>query len=198
MKKQSIALILVFVFALFGTAAAAFLGFQMASASAPPHGRLVSLASNPALPFSQVSPGDPERGRELFMGTRHFVNDGPPCMGCHNVDSEGLLGGGALGPDLTNVVTRLGEDGLQALLANIVFPTMRPIFKQHALTAQEQADLVAFLVTQAGKPETNREGLVIGLSVVGTIAAVVLIGYAFRRRLRGVRSPLVQTARAKK
>jgi mono/diheme cytochrome c family protein len=45
--------------------------------------------------------GDPERGESLFRGDIHFANEGPPCMGCHNIGSYGNMGGGMLGPDLT-------------------------------------------------------------------------------------------------
>lgn len=44
-----------------------------------------------------------DNGRKLFMGYTHFEHEGPPCMGCHSVGENGLLGGGAMGPDLTNV-----------------------------------------------------------------------------------------------
>lgn len=40
------------------------------------------------------------------MGYTHFEHEGPPCMGCHSVGENGLLGGGAMGPDLTNVSNR--------------------------------------------------------------------------------------------
>jgi mono/diheme cytochrome c family protein len=46
--------------------------------------------------------GDAAGGRELFIGRVAFHNGGPPCMSCHSISGIGALGGGTLGPDLTN------------------------------------------------------------------------------------------------
>ncbi len=148
------------------------------------------LSSDKSLPL-----GDADRGKELFMGDLHFQNGGPPCMGCHNIGSNGILGGGVLGPDLTNVSKRRSEADLAALLAN-PSQTMQPIFSEHPLTSQEQADLLAFLAASAGQPETNREWTVIGISLVGFIAAAALAQIVYRRRLHGVRKSLVSKARS--
>jgi hypothetical protein len=138
-----------------------------------------------------------KRGQDLFMGYAHFENDGPPCMGCHNVGSNGLLGGGAMGPDLTNVSTRLSPTELAATLAN-PGPVMKPIFSEHPLTAGEQADLIAFMNASSGQRETNREWVVIAISLAGFLAVIGLIQLLYRRRLRGVRKPLVEKARSGK
>ncbi len=151
-----------------------------------------------ALPKS-ASIGNVEEGQKLFMGNLHFQNGGPPCMGCHNIDENGLLGGGALGPDLTNVSTRRSQSELAAILSNpdaSKTPIMQPIYAEHPLTAKEQADLLAFIDASAGQPETNREGVVIGISLAGFVAAVGLLGFVYRGRLRGVRKPLVKKAQA--
>jgi hypothetical protein len=131
------------------------------------------------------------------MGNLRFQNGGPPCMGCHNIGENGLLGGGAMGPDLTNVSTRRSQSELAAILSNseaAKAPIMQPIYAEHSLTAEEQADLLTFIDASAGQPETNREGLVIGISLAGFVAAVVLLGFVYRGRLRGVRRPLVKKA----
>ncbi len=102
-------------------------------------------------PAQAVPMGDIERGPDLFMGNLHFQNGGPPCMSCQNIGSNGLLGGGAMGPDLTNVSSRYSEPDLAALLTK-PGPVMTPIYAEHALTAEEQADLLAFLQASAGQP----------------------------------------------
>ncbi len=154
--------------------------------------------SAPGALSAQASPvGDIGRGQDLFMGNVHFQNGGPPCMGCHNVDSNGILGGGALGPDLTNVSARYSQSDLAAILGNPK-PTMKPIFSEHPLTAGEQADLLAFLQASAGQPETNREMWVMAISLAGLLAAAGLAGVIYRGRLRGVRKPLVKQARSSK
>jgi mono/diheme cytochrome c family protein len=148
-----------------------------------------------AAPVAELPAGDPARGEALFMGNSHFENDGPPCMGCHNVDSKGLLGGGALGPDLTDVSTLYSEAGLAAAMASIPWPTMLPIFNEHPLTPAEQSDLTAFLQTTAGQPAANREWFILGLSLAGFLAALGLTGFIYRGRLRGVRKPLLEQTR---
>ena len=131
------------------------------------------------------------------MGYTHLENGGPPCMGCHNIGSNGVLGGGAMGPDLTGVSTRRSPSELGETLTN-PGPVMAPIFSEHPLTAEEQADLIAFMEVSAGQPETNREWLVIAISLAGFLAAVGLIQFLYRKRLRGVRKPLVKKARSQK
>ena len=143
--------------------------------------------------------GNTERGQKLFMGYAHFQNDGPPCMGCHNIGSNGLLGGGAMGPDLTNVTTKRSDAEILGILSNtglVISPVMQPIFTEHPLTESEQADLIAFIYASVGQTESNKEPLVFGISLAGLAAAVVLIGIVYRKRLRGVRKPLLKKAQA--
>ena len=59
----------------------------------------------PAAHAPEPQAGDPGRGQALFLGKAPLENDGPPCMACHNVGGSGLLGGGAVGPDLTEMST---------------------------------------------------------------------------------------------
>lgn len=145
---------------------------------------------------AQTTPvGNVETGRNLFMGYRHFQNDGPACMGCHSVGSNGLLGGGALGPDLTDVTTRRSPLELAATLGSettTLSPVMEPIYAEHPLTAVERADLIAFLTASVGQPESNAEPLILGISIAGFLGVVVLIQWIYRKRLRGVRKPMVR------
>ena len=78
----------------------------------------------------EIAAGNIAHGRNLFMGYAHFQNDGPPCMGCHSVGQNGLLGGGAMGPDLTNVTTKRSQVDLASILSNngwTISPVMEPI-----------------------------------------------------------------------
>ncbi len=142
-----------------------------------------------------LAAGDPDRGKALFMGDVHLKSNGPPCMGCHSIDNAGVLGGGTMGPNLTQALAKYGDAGLASALANIPFPTMKPIYADHPLTPEEQADLRAYIQAAASQPQTNRELLVLALSLAGLIAAMIAIGIIWRRRLRGVRRPLVDRAR---
>jgi hypothetical protein len=115
------------------------------------------------------------------------------------VAGVGALGGGQLGPDLTGAYDKFGgEKGLTAALASVPFPTMAPIFTRRPLSTSEQADLVAFL-RQA--PDRERSSGAARNLLLLSFAAVVLLAGAglviWRRRLRGVRRPLVDRSRGK-
>lgn len=144
-----------------------------------------------------IANGNAENGQKLFMGIAHFENEGPPCMGCHNVGANGILGGGALGPDLTNVSTERNDIELASVLSNNRWtksPVMEPIYNQHPLTESEQADLIAFMKASVGEPEKDKELLVLGVSILATIGAAVVLGFIYRDRLRSVRAAMVKEA----
>ena len=125
-----------------------------------------------------IAEGNIENGRKLFMGYKHFENEGPPCMGCHNLGEYGILGGGALGPDLTNVSSERNDIELASVLSNNRWtksPVMEPIYSQHPLTESEQADLIAFMKSSAGEPQADKEWLVLGISILATIGAAIVI-----------------------
>lgn len=143
--------------------------------------------------------GNAGRGKSLFKGSERFDAGGPSCLSCHSVAGVGALGGGQLGPDLTGAYDKYGgAQGLRSALETVPFPTMAPIFQRKQLTAGEQADLVAFLSTAGSEQRPGRAaGKLVGLS---TAAAAVIALFAigiWRRRLTGVRKPLVNRARGK-
>lgn len=148
-------------------------------------------------PAPAPTAGDEARGKRLFTGDDRFEQRGPPCLSCHSVAGVGALGGGQLGPDLTGVFAKYGgEQGLRAALESVPFPTMLPIFSRKQLTAQERADLVAFLEAAAQKERPARAaGKLVGLSA-GAAALIALTALGiWRHRLTGVRRPLVDRAR---
>ncbi len=144
-----------------------------------------------------IANGNVENGRKLFMGYAHFQNDGPPCMGCHSVGNNGLLGGGVMGPNLTDVTNKLSQDEIVSFLSNSgakISPVMQPIFSEHPLTESEQADLIAFMKASVGEPETDKEIVILGISLLGVAAVIALLGFVYRNRLRSVRRALVNKA----
>ena len=144
-----------------------------------------------------ITDGNVDHGRDLFMGYAHFENEGPPCMGCHSVGENGLLGGGAMGPDLTNLSSQRSQTEILAVLSNTgrkISPVMRPIYSDHPLTWEEQVDLLAFLESSVGQTEVDRELLVLGISIAGFFAAVGVLGFVYRNRLRSVRRAMVNKA----
>lgn len=148
-------------------------------------------------PVAGVVSGDVENGRKLFMGYVHLENEGPPCMGCHNIGANGILGGGALGPDLTNVSKERSYPELASILSNFGFtssPVMEPIYNKHPLTNKEQADLIAFMQASVGEPAEDKEMIVLGISILATLGAAIVIGFIYRNRLRRIRATMVKEA----
>lgn len=155
-------------------------------------------AAAAAAPAVKLPPGDAETGRELFVGNKRLQNGGPPCMSCHSISGIGALGGGTLGPDLTNVEKDLGGDaGLASFLSSTPTPTMNAVWSKHPLTPQEIANLSAFIKESAvtERPVSALLELIV-LAVIGAIILVIIFAAYWRRRLRGVRIPLVARANA--
>lgn len=148
-----------------------------------------SAQAQPAAPAA----GDVGAGKDLFTGIARFEYAGPPCMACHSVAGLGALGGGALGPDLTPAYAKFGEAGLASILAGLPFPTMSPIYGSRPLTPREQADLRAYL--QQASTQTRSAGAAGRLAVLAALGAALLFALAeiaWRRRLTGVRGPLLR------
>ena len=81
---------------------------------------------------------DLQIGAALFMGTTRLKNRGPSCISCHEIAGEGFLGGGLLGPDLTEAYGRLGgKTAIAAWLSNPSSETMSPIYKKHPIDEDE-------------------------------------------------------------
>lgn len=129
----------------------------------------LETATGAPLPTPAGGPvaGNAAAGEKIFTGQSRLTNGGTPCIGCHTVGGTGALGGGALGPDLSKVITRLGEPGLSAAITTINFPTMIGIFGKRPLTPQEVADLVAYFK----QADTRPPGLVINAWVYLAVAA---------------------------
>jgi len=119
--------------------------------------------------------GGAAAGHSLFTGQTLLTNGGTACNACHSISGSGLLDGGTLGPDLTQVYTRYGEPGLTAAISTINFPTMIGIFGAKPLTAQEVADLVAYFKETNAQPAplVSKTGLY--LAIAGGLVVVLFI-----------------------
>jgi cytochrome c2 len=139
--------------------------------------------------------GNPEIGKDLFTGVVRFQNGGPPCMACHSTSGIGALGGGQLGPDLTTVATRFGgASGVDAFVAGLPTPTMKAVWSQHPLTTEERANVVDFLLGQAGLTQRPAEAIwqLAALTVLGLVILLAIAGFIWRNRLKfGVRRPMM-------
>ena len=158
---------------------------------------LGAAAAQPSAPEATSAPavqGHPEVGKDLFTGVARFRNGGPPCMACHSVGGIGALGGGQLGPDLTQEVTRLGgAAAVDAFVAGSPTPTMKAVWSQRPLTPEERASVVAFLA-QAGVSQRPPQAIwqLAGLAALGLVILLAIAGLRWQNRLRfGVRRPMV-------
>lgn len=161
-----------------------YLEAQAGDAPAPP----------PEPPVSVTAPtGDPDIGRDLFSGASRLANGGAACIACHDIAGVGALGGGALGPDLTQTHAKFGADGTAAMLANLSFPTMIPIFGTRPLTPEEQAHLAAlFQQTAEVGPPAQPVGQLALAAAAGAALLFGVMHLLWRRRLTAVRRPLVK------
>jgi mono/diheme cytochrome c family protein len=135
---------------------------------------------------TDASPPDALVGEDLYVGKLRFANGGAPCLACHGVAGHGLARAASFGPDLTTVHASYGDDGLEAALAEVPFPSMQPIYAVHALTAVERRDLSAFLAESAGR-EPPRLGSGYPLGIAGAAAAFLILFAAIGRRRAGRR-----------
>jgi cytochrome c551/c552 len=100
--------------------------------------------SEDALSLQYTSETVPE-GRSLYYGYLPFENKGSPCISCHHISEQSLLGGGKLSTDLTHSFSKLGPAGLNAILTNPPFPVMRAAMQDHPLTPEETHALISLL-----------------------------------------------------
>ncbi len=111
---------------------------------------------------------DARRGEGLYVGSTRLVAGGAPCLACHGIAGHGLARAASFGPDLSAAHAQFGADGLEAMLEDIVFPSMEPVYRGHAVTAEERGDLVAFLGESRGAPAAR-----LGAGYAGGVAAAM-------------------------
>lgn len=158
---------------------------EQAAAGAP----AAAVAQAPAAP-AEPDPEDVRRGQALFDGTVPFAKGGPSCNACHHVESDAVVGGGVLASELTLAFSRMGRQGMQAVLAKAPFPVMQIAYRGKDLSESEIASLVAFL-QHAEKHHARQMPKEYGWRMfsagVGGVVVLVLIALLAGRR-RKVRS----------
>lgn len=132
-----------------------------------------------------------EMGKNLFMGTVRFKNGGAACLSCHSAGDAGLLGGGGLGPDLTNVYTSYQDKGLSKVIKNISFPTMVPLYKDHPLTDEEAFQIKSYLwkIDREEKVDYGFGKKFFFLGLVGFLMVLALFDLIWKKRIKKTRRP---------
>lgn len=138
-----------------------------------------------------ANPFELKMGKELFSGTKAFSKGGPSCISCHSAGSAGPLGGGTLGPDLTNVYTNYSDKGLSKVITNINFPTMVKLYKKNKLTEDEVYQVKSYLWS-VDREEKIDHGYRKKFFFLGFLGFVLLLGFfdlIFKKRIKKSNRP---------
>jgi len=137
-----------------------------------------SVAEVLPTPLETATEQDLARGAALFQGLERLASGGPACNSCHHVNVSGVMGGGALGKDLTAVVARMPALGVQAILSSPPFPVMQQAYVTHPLSEDEIFALTAFLeklhADQAAEV-SSRYGLGVFFGGLGGMAVLLAL-----------------------
>jgi mono/diheme cytochrome c family protein len=142
-------------------------------------------------PATEATEADIVLGEQLFLGRQALANGGASCISCHGVGNYGPLGGGSLGPDLSQAYSKYEDKGLAKALAKAAFPVMRHIYGEQPLTDEEAFAIKAFLY------KADQEGVVVGayqkkfifLGLGGAVIAMGVIDFTWRKRRKKTVKP---------
>lgn len=131
---------------------------------------------------------DYQLGQQYFEGSKRFSKGGPACITCHNVNYEGVMPGGVLAKDLTDVYDRMGE-GITGWLVAPPFAPMEVSYRDHQLTEKERMALTAFF-KEVGANKSNVDSTstanmyFITAAIVGLGVILILINVLWWKRKR--------------
>jgi len=95
------------------------------------------------------TPAEILQGQNLFEGIVRLKNGGASCNSCHHVQNDAVIGGGVLARELTTAFSRMGAEGITAMIphngAESPFPVMQAAYQGREITENEARALVAFL-----------------------------------------------------
>ncbi|QQR81320.1 MAG: cytochrome c [Deltaproteobacteria bacterium] len=117
------------------------------------------------------TPEDVTKGEDFFLGRISFKNGGAPCVSCHSVSEYGPLGGGVLGPNLTQAYSKYEDKGLGRAIKKPAFRVMKEIYSGKELTDDEVFAVKSFLykADQQGSQNIDFEKKFIFLGGVGVV-----------------------------
>ena len=129
----------------------------------------------------QYSAETVQTGQALFYGYARFSNGAPPCVACHNINSQSFLGGGRLALDLTGVYVKLGPAGINAIVTNPPFPAMKTALLNHDLKEDEKDALISLFKSVAESKNNNQNTSTAGLIffVLGLISAIFILFHIY-------------------
>jgi mono/diheme cytochrome c family protein len=154
-------------------------------------GSATAAAETKPAAAAEPTPDEVRLGQQLFEGSVRLANGGPACNACHHVDHAAVTGGGILARDLTVSFSRMGKEGIGAMLGNAPFPVMQVAYEGKPLNASEVQALVGFL-QQADKEHESQLPRHYGWGMFfgGTGGVAALLGFfavvGGRRKKRSV------------
>ena len=120
-------------------------------------------------------------GISFFYGYTRFANGAPPCISCHNIRDQSVMGGGRLALDLTGAYVKLGPVGITAILTNPPFPGMKTALLKHDLTQNEMQSVISLFKSLGERKYTysipGSEGLF--FSAMGFVCALVILVHLY-------------------
>ncbi len=145
------------------------------------------------------TPDEIQLGQDLYEGRIRFAKGGPACNACHHVSNDAVLGGGILAKDLTTAFSRMGKQGIVAILGNAPFKVMALAYAQSPFTDDEIHAVASFLdfadkrhrfekPSEHGWSTYIGGSITAGMVIVGAAGVALLLGLfslAGRRRKRG-------------
>lgn len=142
-------------------------------------------AEQPQEGMKQEAAGMPEMiamGKSLFVGEKHFTKRGAPCVACHALRYSGVRGGN-WGPDLTEMYTTMGEEGMMTVLKSPPFAGMKKMYEEKPLTEDEIKALTAFAKDAAMRKEAAAPHFFpwAGIAFFGVILGIFSL---YKRRVR--------------
>jgi|MudIll2142460700_1097286.scaffolds.fasta_scaffold272949_2 mono/diheme cytochrome c family protein len=123
-----------------------------------------------------------QQGKALFVGEKHFSKRGAPCVACHALRYSGVRGGN-WGPDLTDMYTNMGEEGILEVLKSPPFAGMKKMYEEKPLTEEEIKALAAFAKDAAMRKEAAAPHF-FPWAGIGFFGAILGIFSLYKRRVR--------------
>jgi mono/diheme cytochrome c family protein len=123
-----------------------------------------------------------QEGKAFFVGEKHFSKRGAPCVACHALRYSGVRGGN-WGPDLTEMYTNMGEEGILEVLKSPPFAGMKKMYEEKPLTEDEIKALAAFAKDAATRKEAAAPHFFpwAGIAFFGVILGIFSL---YKRRVR--------------
>ncbi len=149
----------------------------------------------------EATPDDVAAGERLFTGTEALLAGGPACISCHLVSGMSGLGGGRLGPDLTQADARLGGMvGLYNWLQSPPTEQMKATFKGRDLVEDEIFAIAAYLGDVVERREarvfSDMNTITFGsMGLIGSMMMMAVFGGIWWWRMQSVRAPMIKASK---